>query len=96
MKAIGAVNGYILSVFVMESGFLGVFGGIVGVLLGWGIASVLGEALAQAGYSFLAPYFPLWLTIGCILFAGIVGTLSGFLPSRQASKLNPVDALRYE
>lgn len=94
MKAIGAVNGYIMSVFVIESGFLGIFGGIVGVLVGYIIASVAGKIIAAAGYSFLKPIFPTWLTVGCILFAGIVGTLSGFLPAKQASALNPVDALR--
>jgi ABC-type antimicrobial peptide transport system permease subunit len=44
----------------------------------------------------LRPGFPLWLTIGCLLFAFLVGSASGFLPALQASKLQPVEALRYE
>jgi len=42
------------------------------------------------------PTFPLWLTIGCAIFALVVGAGSGLLPARQASQLRPVDALRYE
>ncbi len=96
MKAIGAVNSYILSIFVLESAILGVLGGIFGVLSGYIIASILGNIIGYYGFSFLYPVFPKWLTVSCIIFAGIVGTLSGLFPSRQASGLNPVDALRYE
>jgi putative ABC transport system permease protein len=44
----------------------------------------------------LQPAFPLWLIAGCILFSLMVGIFSGYLPSKQAAKLHPVDALRYE
>ncbi len=96
MKSIGAKNKYILFIFIFESGFLGLLGGIIGIMLGYLIAK-LGQAIAaSAGLSMLKPYFPIWLIIGCLIFALLVGAASGFLPSRQASKLNPVDALRYE
>jgi len=96
MKAIGSTRGYIKSIFVIESGILGMLGGALGILLGFGIAK-MGEAMAAgAGYDFLKPYFPIWLTLGCLAFATAVGTVSGYLPARQAAKLKPVDALRYE
>jgi len=96
MKAIGSRNKQILYVFVIESGILGLVGGALGILLGYGIAKG-GQAIARsAGLSFLKPYFPLWLIIGCLLFALLVGAGSGLLPSIQASKQKPVDALRYE
>lgn len=96
MKAIGAKNKFILWIFVTEAGLLGFIGGVIGVLFGYGV-SRLGEFIAaSAGLSMLRPAFPIWLTIGCIVFATLVGAGSGLLPSIQASKLSPVDALRYE
>jgi len=96
MKAIGATNWYIQVIFVIESGILGLVGGLLGVLLGY-IVSKTGETIiAATGYDFLKPYFPWWLTVGCLVFAWMVGTVSGYLPSRQAAKLQPVQALRYE
>lgn len=96
MKAIGSRNRQILKVFVIESGILGLIGGILGVLLGYGIAKI-GQAIARsAGLTFLKPYFPLWLIIGSIMFAFLVGAGSGLFPAIRASKQRPVDALRYE
>ena len=96
MKAIGAKNRFILFIFMFESGMLGLIGGGFGVLLGYLIAKLGQFAAAAGGLTFLAPYFPLWLTIDCLIFAFLVGALSGLFPSLQASKLKPVDALRYE
>lgn len=96
MKSVGARNSDILSIFLFESGFLGMVGGVFGIILGYIIASAGGSIAAASGYSILKPEFPLWLTIGCVMFAFLVGALSGLLPAIQASKLKPVDALRYE
>jgi putative ABC transport system permease protein len=96
MKSIGARNSSILLIFFMESGFLGLIGGSAGMLLGYGLAKLGAVILAGVGYSFLKPYFPLWLIIGCMIFSFVIGAASGFLPARAASKLRPVDALRYE
>ncbi len=96
MKSIGAKNKTILFIFMIESGILGLTGGILGLFLGYLIAK-FGEFIASSyGLLMLRPAFPLWLIIGCLLFAFLVGIVSGFLPSLQASKLKPVDALRYE
>jgi len=96
MKAIGAKNSDILSIFIIESGALGLFGAGLGVIFGYLIASGGGAIAANAGYSFLKPIFPIELIIGCLAFGLFVGALAGFLPARQASKLKPVDALHYE
>ncbi len=96
MKAIGAKNIDIMFIFLFEAGLLGLIGGALGILLGYGIAKMGGSIAASAGYGLLQPVFPLWLTIGCLLFAFFVGAFSGLMPARQASKLKPVDALRYE
>ena len=96
MKSIGAKNRFILLIFIIESGLLGLIGGIIGIILGYLIAKLGGLIAAAYGLSLLRPSFPWWLIVGCLLFALLVGAGSGFLPSLQASKLNPVDALRYE
>ena len=96
LKAIGAKNNNILMIFLVESGIVGLFGGILGISLGWGISTTAGRIAADAGYQMLQPIFPVELIIGCLVFALLVGVISGLLPARQASKLLPVDALRYE
>jgi putative ABC transport system permease protein len=96
MKAIGAKNSDIMIIFVVESGIIGLAGGVLGVILGYLISSAGGSIAAASGFALLKPAFPLSLTIGSILFSMIVGAAAGFLPARRASKLKPVDALRYE
>lgn len=96
MKAVGAKNSEILLIFVVESGLLGMVGGIVGVIFGYAIAKTGGVIAASYGYAMLKPVFPAYLTIGCILFGFFTGAIAGILPARQASRLKPVDALRYE
>ncbi len=96
MKATGAKNRSILSIFVFESGLLGLIGGILGVVLGFIIAKTGGYIAAAYGLGMLRPAFPIWLTFGCIIFAFLVGAISGIFPARRASKLNAADALRYE
>ncbi len=96
MKAVGATKESIMFIFVFESGFLGLIGGVFGVLLGYGVASIGGYAAAVSGYSAIYPIFPWYLISGCLLFATLVGAASGYLPAKQAAALNPVDALRYE
>lgn len=95
MKATGAQRGQILLLFLVESGFLGLFGGIIGVLLGLGISKLV-ELIAfqiYGTYLIQASFDPL-VMIGALLFAFLVGAFSGMFPARQAAKLKPVDALR--
>jgi putative ABC transport system permease protein len=96
MKAIGARNSFILKLFFLESGILGLIGGSIGILIGYGLAKLGGSILTSVGYSVFQPYFPLWLTISLLIFSFLVGAASGYFPARAASKLKPVDALRYE
>ena len=59
-------------------------------------ASTAGNMLDTAGLGFLSPYFPWYLSFGCIMLATLVGAVSGLFPALYASKQNAVDALRYE
>jgi len=97
MKAVGARNSDILYIFVIESGLLGLVGGIIGVifgfLLGKGVEYV---AVNQFNTTLLQVATPFYLFAGCLVFAFLIGVFSGIFPAMQASRLKPVDALRYE
>ncbi len=97
MKSIGATNKAIMTIFLIESAFFGVVGGIIGSIIG--ILMALGAKYAIEAFSPGLPFLILidpYVVGGAILFSAIAGILSGILPARAASKLNPVDALRYE
>lgn len=96
LKAIGAKNSEIFGIFLFESSFLGLVAGVLGVALGWALASLGGIILENLGWGFLSPYFTQELFIGCILFAVVTGAISGVIPAIRASKINTVEALRYE
>ncbi|MBI3033576.1 ABC transporter permease [Candidatus Woesearchaeota archaeon] len=97
MKATGARNEHILSLFLAESGMLGMAGGAIGVALGMGIGKLVEFSAQKAlGSSLLQAYFPWYLIAGSLLFSFIIGAVSGVLPAMQASRLKPADALRYE
>lgn len=97
MKALGAQNYHILYLFLVEAGFYGLGGGLVGILLGLALAKLVeGILILYLGPSFLSVQLNWSLIGGTLLFSFLVGCLSGLAPARRASKLNPVDSLRYE
>ncbi|MBI2135605.1 ABC transporter permease [Candidatus Woesearchaeota archaeon] len=96
MKAVGAQNKDIMLIFLLESGMLGLIGGVLGVVFGYLIASIGGQIAVSYGYAILQPVFSWMLVVGCLGFAFFIGAIAGLLPARQASRLRPVDALRYE
>ncbi len=97
MKALGAKNSQVLSIFLVESGLLGLVGGILGLVLGYAISYTIEYiAVTQLSTNLLQVTTPFYLFAFCLAFAFIVGALSGIFPARQASKLKTVDALRYE
>ena len=95
MKAIGATNSKILSIFLIEAGFIGLIGGIIGIIFGFGISSAISIASTAFGSPINVALTP-QLIIGVLLFAMIVGMASGYYPARRAAYLDPVEALRYE
>ncbi len=97
MKAIGAKNSHILALFLIESGFYGLGGGIIGALIGIAIAKLV-EAVfvAVLGPALLSVQIELTFILSVLGFSFIIGVISGIAPAYRASKMNPVDALRYE
>jgi putative ABC transport system permease protein len=96
MKAIGANNLLILNLFLVESGLIGLVGGVIGILFGSAIAKFI-EHVGQAYIgSIFITVISKELVIGALLFSFIMGSLSGIYPAWRASRLNPIDALRFE
>lgn len=96
IKAVGAKNSELIKIFLFESAFLGFIAGVVGVVVGFLTTSIANSILDSLGWGFLSPFYSPELFIGCILFATITGGISGLIPAIRASKINTVDALRYE
>ncbi len=106
MKAIGATNRDVLSVFLGEAAGIGFIGGLGGVALGWSagqlinvvaLAYLAGQAAQQGGPPpSVAVFTPLWLPIFTLVFATFIGLLSGLYPALRAATLVPVTALKYE
>ena len=101
LKALGASDSDVRSLFFAEAGAMGLVGGICGVAIGW----LIGQALTWGTTIYLKrqdlpgvkiSYVPWWLAAGAIAFAVIVSLVAGLYPAGRAAKLNPVEALRYE
>ena len=107
LKSIGMQNRSVLLIFLAETLIIGFLGALTGIILGWTLALALGEFgigdfIAQSlsgtfvGQLTIRPVVELSLIINSILFALVVSTIFGLYPAWRASRLKPVDALRYE
>ena len=102
MKAIGAEDREIKLIFFVEAAVIGVVGGVIGVLLAWGIDGLANRLayrfiLKPQGASFIDFFdLPLYLTLGAILFALVVSILAALYPASRAARIDPVRALRHD
>lgn len=98
MKAIGAKNKDILMIFLFNSAMVGFVGGVFGVILGALLSAVfpmIGVTMMREGGGTSISLSPSLMVYGLAL-AVFIGVISGVVPAYRASKLKPVDALRYE
>ncbi|MEO2117253.1 MAG: ABC transporter permease [Methanocaldococcus sp.] len=96
LKALGAETTDILAIFVIESGFLGLFGGIIGLVLGIAIAKGIEILAHKMGYLMVNAWISWELIVGVLIFSFLVGVISGYFPARSGAKLNPIETLRGE
>lgn len=87
-KALGATSRLIGMQFLVESIFVSVFGGVIGLFFGWFVTFIT--------QSFLRSQVPWWAVVVGIGFSVLVGTVFGTYPALQASKKDPIESLRYE
>ena len=88
--AIGAMERQVLSQFLIEAVVLSLFGGLVGILLGLGLALLAASTMGlpftvEPGIVFVA-----------FAFSALVGIVFGYFPARRAARLDPIEALRHE
>ena len=102
MKAIGAEDREIKLIFFVEAAVIGVFGGLIGVLVAWAIDGIANRLayrfiLKPQGASFVDFFsLPPYLSIGAILFALIVSIVAALYPAARAARIDPVRALRHD
>jgi putative ABC transport system permease protein len=101
MKAVGARNRDVMAVFLSEAAAIGVLGGIAGVVIGIGLAQIIGavagsllSSSSTTGTSVVIT--PLWLPVFAIAFSMVIGLAAGIYPAFRAVQLDPVQALKYE
>ncbi|MBN2101278.1 MAG: ABC transporter permease [Candidatus Aenigmarchaeota archaeon] len=94
MKSIGATNSDILQIFMLESGLIGFFGGLAGIILGIIFSLVIGFVAIEMGYPMLKVYILPLNVFGVLAFAFFVGLISGLIPAWSASKKKIIDTLR--
>jgi putative ABC transport system permease protein len=99
MKSIGAKNSDIMMIFLLNSAIVGLVGGLLGICIGTGISSLLpllGMRMMGMGREGMTTVVTPMLLIYALLISIGIGMAAGVIPAYRASKLKPVDALRYE
>ena len=90
--AVGARRMDILKQFLAEASTISMFGGLLGVVCGWAMSNLM----SKLSNEMLKTHTPPLIILAALLMAAFVGIVSGIYPAIRASKLNPVQALRYE
>ncbi|WP_249348208.1 ABC transporter permease [Pseudoalteromonas aurantia] len=93
VKSLGATPHFIMLQFLVESLMLSILGGVVGLLIGFSAAAIFAMLLPSATALELVPSWAIWLSFG---FTSFIGVFFGLAPAIKASRLDPIDALRYE
>lgn len=99
MKVLGCDIRNIQALFLMEAGFIGFIGGIVGIIFSYGLSIVINSLLGASqvmGMTGDICRIPGWLPLLAVLFAIVIGMIAGFLPSLRAMRLSPLAAIRNE
>ena len=96
MKVLGCDMRNIGTLFLLEAGFIGFLGGIVGLILSFSLSGVINYLVRQSenmGMDGIS-YIPLWLSGAALGFAVLIGVLAGLMPALRAMKLSALEAIR--
>ena len=96
-RALGATPGEVRSLIILESVFLTLVAGILGIILGAGVLNLINNMTKDnSDFPYTNPTVPIPLVIGALLIMVILGTLIGLIPAQRAVSIKPIDALREE
>ena len=110
MKVLGCVIGNIRTMFLMEAGTIGFIGGILGLAFSYGISFAINSFAAGGdgsgggmgmfgmgmGGGASVSIIPVWLALGALVFATMIGLVSGFYPANRAVKISALTAIKQE
>ncbi len=96
MKVLGCDLRNIQMMFLLEAGYIGLIGGLIGLVFSYTISAVINKVVASMGNMMTLSYIPPWLAGLSLVFAVLVGMLAGFFPSLRAMRLSPLAAIRNE
>lgn len=102
LKAIGASRGDIRAMFMLEAGLIGFLGGVIGLVLGWGLGKILNQVIQwyidSRNLPIRGTFFVVspTLALAALGFATLVGIVAGLYPANRAARLDPLLALRHE
>lgn len=97
MKVLGCDLRNIRTMFLLEAGFIGFIGGVIGLVLSYTISFVINRIVSGASdYMTSISYIPFWLAMLSLVFAVMVGMIAGFFPALRAMKLSPLAAIHNE
>ena len=96
MKVIGCDMRDIRTLFLAEAGFIGLLGGILGILFSALVSFIINRVVLSMGMEAKISYIPLWLAASSVVFAVLIGMLAGFFPAQRAMRLSPLAAIRNE
>ena len=96
-RALGATPGEVRSLIILESVFLTLIAGIIGIILGAGVLNLINNMTKDnSDFPYTNPTVPIPLVIGALLIMVVLGTLIGLIPAQRAVSIKPIDALREE
>lgn len=96
-RALGATPGEVRTLIILESVFLTMLAGVIGIVLGAGVLNLINNMTADTtDFPYTNPTVPIPLVIGALLIMVILGTLIGLIPAQRAVSIKPIDALREE
>ena len=97
MKVLGCDMRDIQKLFLAEAGFIGLIGGLVGLVMTYGISIVLNHFTANMdGINGNISVIPWWLALAAVAFSTLMGMIAGYFPARRAMKLSPLAAIHTE
>ncbi|MGB5554735.1 MAG: ABC transporter permease [Flavobacteriaceae bacterium] len=95
-RALGATPGEVRNQIILESVFLTVIAGIMGIILGAGVLALINSLTKDADFPYTNPTVPIPYVLGALVIMVVLGTLIGLIPAQRAVSIRPIEALREE